>query len=378
MQPWFIVSTVGTSLLTNYARERAPEMQSLLRRTANMRDQELTGGELATISSLEDAVRAGLAAPETETAGTLSAEINGIVTYYGERLYDPKRLARDEHVLVATDTYQGEVAAKLVQEWLQGRGFSSVQVFQLPGLSTRNQQAFATGVGALIKWTGETLPGYRESGSRVVFNLVGGFKSLQGYMNTLGMLYADEIIYIFEGTQSGLIRIPRLPVNLADFQCLREHATQLALLEQHEVATKQSVVGIPEALLDYDEHGNCTFSTWGASIWAANKGEILGDAGLLGFPHLDYSERFERDFASLREKKVRAKVLSTLAKVSVVFAGGRVDRLRADGGLQYEDLKQRPGIGHFRVDREWRITCEVLGRALRLRRLGGHEILKDP
>ena len=162
-------------------------------------------------------------------------------------------------MLVATDTYQGEVAAKLVQEWLQGRGFSSVQVFQLPGLSTRNQQAFATGVGALIKWTGETLPGYRESGSRVVFNLVGGFKSLQGYMNTLGMLYADEIIYIFEGTQSGLIRIPRLPVNLADFSA--GASTPPVGLARATRSGDQAECRVFEAPLDYDEHGNCTFST---------------------------------------------------------------------------------------------------------------------
>jgi len=372
------VSTVGTSLLTNHARERLPEAQPLLRRTANLQHQELTDGEGATVDSLVRAVRSSLTVPEKERARQLSAELNGIVAYYGDRIRDAKRLARDQHMLLATDTYQGGMAATLVREWLESRGFSSVQEVRLAGLSTRNQQSFAHGVGRLLEWAGATLPGYREAGFRVVFNLVGGFKSLQGYMNTLGMLYADEITYIFEDAQSGLIRIPRLPLTLADLACLREHASQLALLEQHEVAPRQSVAGIPEALFEYDDRGNCTFSTWGTTIWAANKGAILGEAGLLAFPRLEYSERFEREFGSLREKKLRAKVLSTLARVSVVLGSGRVDLLKADGGLLYEDLKGFPGVGHFRVDQDSRITCQVKGRSLLLRRVGDHEILKDP
>jgi hypothetical protein len=31
-------------------------------------------------------------------------------------------------------------------------------------------------------------------------------------MNTLGMFYADEVIYIFEAKTADLIRIPRLPI----------------------------------------------------------------------------------------------------------------------------------------------------------------------
>jgi hypothetical protein len=50
----------------------------------------------------------------------------------------------------------------------------------------------------VIRWCQDTLPGYRESGYHIVFNLTGGFKSIQGWMQTLGMFYADEIVYIFE------------------------------------------------------------------------------------------------------------------------------------------------------------------------------------
>ncbi|MGI5939690.1 MAG: hypothetical protein ACOX8V_03240 [Thermoleophilia bacterium] len=106
--------------------------------------------------------------------------------------------------------------------------------------------------------------------------------------------------------------------------------------------------------------------------------EILGSAGLLEFPHLEYTERFKRDFAA-RDKKVKAMVLSALAKVSVLFDGGRVDLLKSDGGLQYGDLKGDSGVGHFRVNLSWRITCKVVGPKLQLRRVGSHdEIQKSP
>jgi hypothetical protein len=212
----------------------------------------------------------------------------------------------------------------------------------------------------------------------VVFSLTGGFKSLQGYMTTLGMLYADEIVYIFEDKNAGLIRIPRLPMNLSDLECLREHAARLALLEHHEVVPRAEVSDIPEALLECDEGGDCTFSTWGASVWAANRTEILGAAGLLEFPSLVYTDRFVKDFQGLRDKSARAKVQSALAKASVLFAGGRMDRLRSDGGIQYADLEGGDNVGHFRVDLSLRVTCESKGQTLRLRRVGGHEILRDP
>ncbi|MBK8043622.1 MAG: hypothetical protein IPK21_13770 [Haliscomenobacter sp.] len=65
----------------------------------------------------------------------------------------------------------------------------------------------------LLKWCDETLPGYRTAGYEIIFNLTGGFKSLQGYLNTIGMFYADRIVYIFESGQE-VIAIPKLPVKL--------------------------------------------------------------------------------------------------------------------------------------------------------------------
>jgi hypothetical protein len=49
----------------------------------------------------------------------------------------------------------------------------------------------------------------------VVFNLTGGFKSLNGYLQTVAMISADRCAFLFEGAPE-LMEIPRLPVRLAE------------------------------------------------------------------------------------------------------------------------------------------------------------------
>ena len=84
---------------------------------------------------------------------------------------------------------------------------------RIDDLNTSSLEEFRLGIDELIKWCVGTLPGYRASGYKIVFNLVGGFKALHGYMQTLGMFYADETVYIFE-TSRELLSIPRMPVDL--------------------------------------------------------------------------------------------------------------------------------------------------------------------
>jgi CRISPR/Cas system-associated protein Csm6 len=76
----------------------------------------------------------------------------------------------------------------------------------------------------LIEWCEQTPPTFREKQIKVVFNLTGGFKSTNGWLQTLGMFYAGEIVYIFE-SQSEMLRIPRIPVAIdtAAVQIFRDH-----------------------------------------------------------------------------------------------------------------------------------------------------------
>jgi len=220
--PQLIVSTVGTSLLTNYVnRLKDRDLSPLFRDTANAGEKELTTHQRDVIDEIIKKVDAELRSAAFEELPRLSAELRGFLGYYG-RDFHFRNISMDHHVLIATDTYQGREAARLLEEHLKRLGFNSIELMVPPGLSTRDCNSFTAGVNEVVRWCEQTLAGYRQHRYHIVFNLVGGFKSLQGYMNTLGMFYADEIIYIFEAPSADLIRIPRLPVVLDEIPVLQE------------------------------------------------------------------------------------------------------------------------------------------------------------
>ncbi|NHM26265.1 CRISPR-associated protein [Desulfofundulus sp. TPOSR] len=380
--PELILSTVGTSLLTNYVNKKnSRELKSLFITTANMVEKELSPYQKDVIDGVVAEVGNVLQNAGYEEMRQLCAELNGLLGYYGRDFYS-RDFSRDHHVLVATDTYQGHAAARLLAEHLKRLGFNSVELMVPPRLSTRDCSSFTSGVNEVVRWCEETLPGYRQNRYRIVFNLVGGFKSLQGYMNTLGMFYADEIIYIFEAPSADLIRIPRLPVVMDEIPVLREKAVIFALMENGYIATKEEIQGIPEIYLESDQQGSYTLSTWGLLIWKRNKQKILSGR-LLAFPSLTYERSFEKDYHSITDSARRADIQTTLAKVSLLYRERGLEGLRRDGGLQYKDyenVRDSSGkkIGHFRLNQGWRISCLPDGQVLRLRHVGPHSVNESP
>lgn len=360
-----IISTVGTSLLTNKAPE---ETRMLLVRTANLREGEYAPQDLQAVRARCAEVEERLRQARPEEVRRLSAELNGILSLGADT-------AGTLHYLLATDTFQGREAARIAAEWLRSRGASAV-VQPLEGLSTANREAFARGIDRLLQWCEETLPELRRQQHRIVFNLAGSFKSLQAYAQTLGMFYADEIVYIFEGSGSELIRIPRLPIAL-EHEPLKRHAAAVARLCAGEILSAAELEGLPEAYLDLDDQGYATLSEWGRLAWNRSRQEILGER-LLSFPGLEYEDSFRRDFERRQDPRERVALQETLAKVSTRWRERGLAGLREDGGLRYEDYKNREGIGHFRVNDNLRVSCVPEGGILRLRRFGPHSINEDP
>jgi putative CRISPR-associated protein (TIGR02619 family) len=204
-KPLFVVSTCGTSLLTN----RAPgDLNALLRRTANQREDALAKEDRSAIDARILDRQEALKGSTLQEARDLSAELNGLLGIYDD---DLSRGAnnRNHHVFLHTDTYQGVQVGKLLLEWAQRRGLSA-EAHRVDNLNTARMEEFREGMGNLADWCADALPGYRDGGYRVVFNLIGGFKALQGFMQTLGMFYADESVYLFEGERA-LLRIPGFP-----------------------------------------------------------------------------------------------------------------------------------------------------------------------
>lgn len=267
-QPLLILSTCGTSLLTNGAgsavRERVTRYANTRQRgDVNLEDATLLEQRIAEVGS-------ALASASLAEAGRRSAELNTII-----RLYNGSPAAApDTHILLCTDTWLGEASAELVATWLRDRGAIAV-VHRQKDLQTARLDAFQLALSDLVRWCDQTLPTYR--GYRVVFNLTGGFKSIQGFMQTLAMFRneVDEVVYVFESGDE-LLRIPRLPVRLDVVAVVRDHLAALRRLanglQVHDAIARR----IPETLT-MRVGPDLALSPWGELMWNEARAQIYAE-----------------------------------------------------------------------------------------------------
>jgi len=190
-----LLSTCGTSLLTNGA---GTDDRAWLTKIAN--DVEV---DAARLTPVIEGRRESLKAADAPTRRGMSAELNGIGAVLDR--YKPKQLF---HLLVHTDTAPGKATTDLVQEAL-GHQTSLVSA---SGLRTNDLTSFRAALIDLTRQLDAVVQAYRAQGWFVVFNLTGGFKPLNGYLQTLAMIsnkvrLADAVQKVFVGASGAGIRI---------------------------------------------------------------------------------------------------------------------------------------------------------------------------
>lgn len=369
-----VISTVGTSLLTNQIdREFEYSWANRLRDTANYSAEEIDKYHedvSSIITTLQDRAAEKLDG-EVEDIREASAELNGIYGLYNEQL---NQGSQDFHWLIASDTAQDKVTATMLAEFLREQGLN-VDVYTPPGFSARSTETFTNGIDELLNWIEETIPGYKDSGYQICFNLVGGFKAMQGVANTIAMFYADEIIYIFEGSRD-IITIPRLPIKV-DTSVI--NPVQFALMAAGSWVALSEVENVPETLI-FKVDNTATLTTWGRLVWNRSKEDLLSGE-LLKFPKLKYESSFKKDYENITTKNERVKLQETLAKASHLLMkhNGDTATLKSDGGLLYEVYQNKGGIAHFRITQGIRVSCTASGGFLTLRRYGKEpDVNKNP
>ena len=367
-----VISTVGTSLLTKQiGGDLEKDWYGLLRDSANLKASEIDNERaIEVILTLQERASSELQTANTQAARRLSAELNGIYGIYNDKL---ERGKEDIHLLIATDTEQGKVTAEIVKDYLQSNGIANASCKIARGLSTASTTAFTEGIDDLIVWFKQNIKSYQDQGYKICFNLVGGFKSLQGYLNTIGMFYADEIIYIFEGAGAELITIPRLPISV-DREALKPHVVKLALLDAGAALSINETKELPESLIA-NVDGQITFSTWGSLIWSECKDEFLSDS-LLKFPRLEYQDTFRSDYDRIKTPAERIKLQEKLAYVSRILKESDGDvRELTNTGLKYSPYKKskEPNIDHFYISMTQRVSCKATDGKLILRYYGTHD-----
>ncbi|MGF2013964.1 putative CRISPR-associated protein [Nostoc sp. DedVER01b] len=365
--PKLIISTVGTSLLTNQIdREYEENWTIRLRDTANCTLEEIDKhyeDVKDIITTLKDRAEVKLNG-DIDDIREASAELNGIYGLYNEQLNQGEH---DIHWLIITDTAQDKVSAEILQLFLSKNGLN-ISVFPpAKNFSTSSNEVFTNGIDELLNWFEDIIPGYQYSGYEIYFNLVGGFKAIQGFANTIGMFYADKIIYIFEGSNK-IITIPRLPIKI-DTSVIKP--VQFALMAEGAWIKVSELQDIPETLI-FTIEDKAILTTWGRLIWNRSKEDFLaGD--LLNLPKIKYETSFLKDYGNIKDKKERLKLQETIAKVAhlLVKYNGDIAPLKGDGGVQLETYKNTV-IEHFRVTLSLRVSCKFIGSNLSLRYYGTH------
>lgn len=336
----------------------------MLKDTANLRkiDDFSEAHQISYLSHLSER-RQIILDGNTSTLMKLSAELNGIMA-----LHLPWE--QTNHLLFCTDTVQGKATAEILKAKLQRFEVRSVEICVLNGMTTASQQDFARGIDSLLNICEERLIPLRDSGHNILFNLVGGFKSLQAYLQMLGMIYANEICYKFEAPDAPLLRIPRLPLQF-DMIPLRKSAVLMSHLAAGAIVSALDVSSLPDVYVEIDGNDAC-LSVWGKFVWNSEKEKILSSS-LLEHPGLKYESSFLKDYEKCQQPRERVAHQEAIAKASVLWMDGGLASLRKDTGLLYETYENRKGIGHFRVSKGLRISCIPEQGTLTLRHLGAHD-----
>ncbi|MFN3683238.1 MAG: hypothetical protein ACK41F_04805 [Fimbriimonadaceae bacterium] len=352
-----LVTTCGTSSLT-YGL--GPDDRTFLTKWANARSEaELPKEDRERLERLACEQGDALERSSAEEARRRSAEINGILSYVGN-------VAEvDLHLLVPTDTVLGQHAADGGRRWLEARG-AAVEAKAFPGLQVRDQRELDRALAECARWVFKDLDWVRSApGKRLVFHTTGGFKAVQGFFQTLGLLRADETVYLFEGSDT-VMRIPRLPL-AADLGFLgRERLLAVRRLRR---GLDAEAAGLPEALAEEGDptpYGHCLREAGGAENPPRDLLPSISDRVRFG-PDLPKTVRAE-DSARLPTVNRRLEELALWVETGAALSGLDVKPIRGGklGASTHEaDAWHDGGAKRFFLHREgeaW--VVDRIGEAL--------------
>jgi putative CRISPR-associated protein (TIGR02619 family) len=257
-----LLSTCGTSLLTNLETSEDRRWFTEIANKPKLSDQEQD-----RLQRLVEKKRSRLETADDVVQRQMSAELNGIA---GVRKYFQS--GRIHHLLVHSDTAVGLAAAELVKGSIEHRK-ESCEFLTASGLRTDDAATFREALADLTKDLESRTSDYRQKKWTIVFNLTGGFKSVNAYLQALGMIYADRTVFLFEGADD-LMQVPRLPIRLVEADVVRPHLTIFRKLAVGFPVEASEAQGAPESLL-MEIDGKVTTSVWGDVVWARVEKELL-------------------------------------------------------------------------------------------------------
>jgi len=339
-----IFSTIGTSSLTNRNKEagRINELSNLTENEISNEDRRFLDEQInIKRNEKENILKENNA---IEKLKNFSAELNGILSYYDIKnlgKIDNQILNIDYQILLSTDTYVGKLTSELIKEILQQIGFRNICVESIDKLNTKNTENFTEGIKELrdvIYNKYVSNDGYANY--KKVFNLTGGFKSVNAYLNVLGMFYADEIIYVFE-TKTDLIKIPKLPIKI-NYEELKD------LYEEFLMINTKIEPGLSDSKINkiflFRIDNKFILNEWGEFIWEEIKDSVMKEKGLPKFDNIIYTDQVRKQFDNL-ETKLKGLFVSHIAVLSKF---GRISDELRKSSLNLN--KDTDGHSEYKID----------------------------
>ena len=287
-----IISPCGTSILTNGAEN---EIRRILVKNANLKENEISKEDLDIINKRIEDVKNGILNLSLKDAKKRSAELNSLIQYYKNDLNRPQ----DHHILIKTDTYLGNKTAEIIKSYLEKYN-NVVEILNIKDLQTNDLNSFQLALSEIVKDFNTRLNGYKKD-YEIIFNLTGGFKSIQGFLQVLAMFYADKTIYIFESGNE-LLEIPKIPIKFDEIEVFEKNLNEFRKLS---LGIDCDTSHIPDIYLLHIDN-ETSFSPWGEIAWQ-NAKQIIYKKRLYSPPitKIRYSEGFLKNIKNLQPNRIK-------------------------------------------------------------------------
>ena len=288
----FILTTCGLSIFTNYQPMKALNIYQY----ANKKKEEIDVDFLLSFEKLYTELGRKFSHYSLQESQKASAELNTLFCFYKDGI-----AKNDYHKILHTDTYLGKSSAKLLESYLKKHNMQ-IELFSPKDLQTSSEESLHIALSDLVKDLSVELLDYKEAGYEVVFNLTGGFKSINSFLQTMASLYADKSIYIFENGEE-LLTIPQLPIKIDD-DIVVKNIDIFRKLDLELEQTGKAIDALPKSLVIKID-GIYTLSAWGEVIWQKLKRDIYSKE-FLGSPFMQVqiSKEFEKAAKKLQPNRL--------------------------------------------------------------------------
>ncbi len=205
-----IISAVGTSLLTNFARA-----------------YNISTSKIFTEPSSEEEFLKFIKEKGLESC----AEVSSICKILDILEKDGIRKSEVGVFLISSDTREGKFCTIIIEKYFKLKGIS-VKKETAKGLIYDSKEFINKGLLTLVEIVSREVEYAKEMGCRVIINITPGFKPEIAYMTLIGILSSSEIYYIHERFREP-IKIPPLPIKI-DEETLKEYSEVLDYLREEK------------------------------------------------------------------------------------------------------------------------------------------------